>query len=110
MRRLKPCAEPGCPTLTEGLRCPKHGGTVDGRRPSSAAMGYGARHRQWRAQILARDPWCKTCLVARSTVADHIVPIRQGGAHFDLENGQGQCDTCHQRKRQRESEQAKGRG
>jgi len=35
---------------------------------------------------------------AASTEADHIVPIRAGGAKYDMANGQGACKPCHARK------------
>jgi hypothetical protein len=38
------------------------------------------------------------CNGALSTVADHVVPVRQGG-QWSMENGQGACDLCHQWKR-----------
>jgi 5-methylcytosine-specific restriction protein A len=45
--------------------------------------------------VLERDPVCRMCNAAPSTVADHLVPIRDGGARFDLSNGRGVCAPCH---------------
>jgi 5-methylcytosine-specific restriction endonuclease McrA len=53
--------------------------------------------------VLARDPVCRACGKAPSTVADHIQRIREGGARFDLANGQGLCSVCHDAKRGREA-------
>lgn len=108
-RSPRPCGEPGCPTLVyEGPRCSIHESQHERARGTSTQRGYDVRHREWRDQILKRDPQCKaTGCAARSTVADHIVPIRQGGARFDLRNGQGMCETCHNRKRQLESMDAR---
>lgn len=69
-------------------------------RPSSHRRGYNAQHRKWAALVLARDPICKgyppgTRCLRPSTQADHIVPIEQGGARFDLSNGQGLCRRHH---------------
>ena len=50
--------------------------------------------------MLDRAPLCegwpvgKRCLAA-ATHADHILPLRLGGAPYELENGQGLCAPCH---------------
>ena len=67
------------------------------RRGAASSYGYDARHRRWRLFILRRDPICKDCQMALSTRADHITPISQGG-DWSLENGQGLCESCHNRK------------
>jgi 5-methylcytosine-specific restriction protein A len=106
-----PCAHPGCPALVEPghARCPKHHQAhqqaYDRSRGTAAERGYDAAHRKWRAAVLARDPICKACGVERSTFADHIVPLNQGGAKLDLANGQGLCSRCHQVKRGQERHQ-----
>ncbi|MCK4624021.1 MAG: HNH endonuclease [Phycisphaerae bacterium] len=48
--------------------------------------------------VLARDPICRICKRKPTTEADHIVPIREGGARYDLANLQGLCKPCHSRK------------
>jgi len=45
--------------------------------------------------VLARDPICRGCQRAVSTVDDHIVPITAGGSATDLDNQQGVCVPCH---------------
>lgn len=74
----------------------------DAVRGTAAARGYDARHRRWRTVIIARDPYCKIGIKcqgeAPSTVADHVLPLNQGG-DFSLENGQGCCSPCHDWKR-----------
>src|SRR3989442_225009 len=108
------CVEPGCPALVERgeTRCPKHHRAheqaYDARRGTAAERGYDAAHRAWRAAVLARDPICKACGKERSTYADHIVPLKQGGAKLDLANGQGMCSRCHQAKRGRERHDSTG--
>jgi len=96
---MQPCAQTGCPTLVRRGRCSKHARPqyAPGARGSSSAQGYGGPHRRWRAAVLARDPQCVRC-GATSMVADHRTPLRQGG-DWSLENGQGLCDRCHNRKR-----------
>lgn len=108
---MKVCIERGCPKLTRGTRCERHeaefqlrkASEYDAQRPSPAARGYDERHREWRAKVLKRDPICVCGCGEPSTVADHIIPIRDGGARFDLKNGQGMAESCHNAKRGRES-------
>lgn len=108
----KPCIEPRCPNLTQGTRCEEHAAErereLEARRPSAHERGYDRRHREWREKVLERDPWCQMCGNAPATVADHIVPIREGGARFDLGNGQGLCEPCHNSSKQ--SQEKRGRG
>ena len=60
--------------------------------------------------VLNRHPLCVDCLeegrTTPSKIADHIVPWQQGGAKYDLENGQGLCQTHHNRKTMDESRSA----
>jgi len=100
----RPCTQSWCPNLQPCADHPrKPFGSIQGR-PSPAARGYGARHRLWRAAVLERDPICKhPGCKQRSTNADHIIPIRQGGARFDVANGQGLCGRHHSAKTGRET-------
>jgi 5-methylcytosine-specific restriction protein A len=69
----------------------------DHGRGTAASRGYDARHRKWRRLILATDPVCRICHIGASTVADHVTPLEDGG-DWSLENGQGLCSRCHNRK------------
>lgn len=103
----RPCAEPGCPGIaTHHSRCQPHARAQERRRGTAAQRGYGPGHRVWRLHVLARDPVCKMCNAAPSTVADHKLPLRQGGT-WALSNGQGLCGHCHNVKR---ATTDKGRG
>ena len=56
---------------------------------------------QWRTlrrHILNRQPICVICNRSPSTVADHIVPVRLGGSFTNVENIQGLCEICHNKK------------
>jgi 5-methylcytosine-specific restriction endonuclease McrA len=44
--------------------------------------------------VLHRDPLCRGCEREPSRQADHVVPLKCGGT-WDIENGQGLCDSCH---------------
>ena len=52
--------------------------------------------------IRQRDPICKICNNRLSQVADHIIPISQGGDKYDMDNLQGVCHKCHNKKSQSE--------
>lgn len=61
---------------------------------------YGRAH--WaslRTLCLARDPVCRMCQRAAASVADHIVPHKGNWLLFcDLDNLQGLCRSCHDKK------------
>ena len=99
------CAQPGCPNATAGYyRCAFHRRARSRDvRSSAARRGYGSRHRQWRAVILAQDPICVVCERRKSVTADHIKPIDPDDPWgkpelWLIENGQGLCRICHNRK------------
>ena len=64
--------------------------------------------RKVRHQVIARDPLCVICLdegrLVDTTTVDHITPINQGGQRFDLDNLQGLCSSCHNRKSAKDKE------
>jgi 5-methylcytosine-specific restriction endonuclease McrA len=39
----------------------------------------------------------------REMHADHVVPISQGGARYDVANGEARCVGCHSRKTAKEN-------
>lgn len=69
------------------------------KRPSwnaeSAAFYHTVRWRKKRRKILVRDPKCKICNRADSTVCDHNKAVEDGGAIWADDNLQGVCTTCH---------------
>lgn len=81
-------------------------------RGSAASRGYGARHRKWRKLVLARHPVCRGWPIGSgcgdlATIADHIVSLRSGG-NWSLENGNGMCARCHNKKTMSESRRGYG--
>lgn len=66
---------------------------------SLAAQGERPFYRsyKWRKlsrEVCERDPICKLCNAARSKIADHVIPRRNGGTD-DLGNLRGVCQSCH---------------
>lgn len=57
-----------------------------------------ASWRKLRFQVLRNYPICNDCKRLPSTVADHIKPVRLGGNFWDIENLQGLCASCHNKK------------
>ena len=72
------------------------------RRQSRGSRPYDrARWKRLRRMVLARDPLCVICLghgrTESSTHVDHIVALKDGGTD-SMENLQGLCASCHNRK------------
>lgn len=82
-------------------KCWDHGGKTRQQR------GYGRQHVKLRAQLLRQEPLCRLCKekgrVTVATIADHVIPIAQGGAVHDLANMQPVCAECHQDKTNRDN-------
>jgi len=67
--------------------------------------------RNLRARFLLQNPLCANCLkkgfTMPATVLDHIIRRRAGGSDYGLENLQGLCADCHNRKRGKERHENK---
>lgn len=77
-------------------------------RPNASERGYTSKaHRLWRQAVLTRDAFaCVDCgRIDQANHADHVVPIAQGGAKYDVANGACRCIKCHSRKTARENNQ-----
>lgn len=104
----KPCAYPGCAKLTHERYCEKHKQVTDKqynqyeRDKNSQAFYESVVWRRLRRIKLSEQPLCEECLKENKTVkasmADHIVPVKQGGAALDIFNLQSLCNACHSRK------------
>jgi hypothetical protein len=61
------------------------------------AVYQNALHRQWSAAVIERDggrcqwPGCDKAAPMHRVVADHIIEVKDGGARFDIANGQCLC-------------------
>jgi len=100
----KPCAYPGCPKLTNERYCEKHKQVVDKqynlyeRDKDAQAFYESIAWRRLRRVKLQKNPLCEVCLKEKASAADHIVPIKQGGAALDINNLQSLCGSCHGKK------------
>lgn len=89
---LRPCAEPGCPTLTDKRRCPLHRRQLEQARGTRQQRGYDRDYDQLHDQVLEEEPWCRWC-GDPSTTVDHIVPLVEGGTN-ERDNLCGACGPC----------------
>ena len=118
MPAMRKCPGPnGCPNLTRGGRCPTCQAEADVKRRPNGNPYNTPGHRAFRAQVLARDPYClcrgecghhvgQCGRVA--TVADHDPVERRDLVSAGLdpnapEYGRGKCAACHDRRTARTS-------
>jgi len=104
----RPCIYPGCPELSDGRYCDKHQRKVNGdynrfsRDDDSKRFYKSPAWRRLSALQLKREPLCAKCLkagrVTPAAIADHYVPIRDGGERIDMANLRSLCRACHIRK------------
>jgi 5-methylcytosine-specific restriction protein A len=112
---LRPCAEPGCPTLVPtGTRCATHARQQDLRRGSQRERGYTHAWEITAARFKRSYPLCgqrpndrppvmSRChdegRVTVATCVDHVAPHRgDPGRFWDPGNWQSLCDACHSAK------------
>lgn len=107
-RAPKHCGINGCTTIVpNGQRCPEH----THRWGTGAKRTGNHRDQQWSRDIRARDKCCMIRLpgcTGGADTADHITPVKFGGARYDLSNGQAACWHCHNRKSSGEGHIAQG--
>jgi 5-methylcytosine-specific restriction protein A len=104
LKRLKPCANRGCPTLTTATRCQRHTKEKrrreDKRRPNSKARGYNAKWERTRTRYLRNHPICEDtegCITKATDVhhLDGLGPLGPKG--HDHTNLQALCHSHHSR-------------
>ena len=103
----KVCSTPRCPNLTERTYCSKcepdklrdERARYDAKRPGARQRGYDAEWEKLSKEVLQEEPICRQCKRRPSKIADHIRPIRDGGARLDRRNLQGLCWPCHEKKK-----------
>lgn len=109
MAGLRPCAEPGCPSLTRSTRCDEHRKArrraSDAKRPSAAQRGYDAKWRRTRGEYLRTHPICEDeagCIQVATDV-DHIDGLGPKGPRgHDDENLRALCHSHHSQRTARD--------
>jgi 5-methylcytosine-specific restriction protein A len=100
------CSVRGCPNLCEpGQKalCDKHRKEAHRRynqeRTDKDIKRTVYDKRAWQtarnAALQRAGGWCEMCKERPAAVVDHIVEVKDGGAHFDLNNLQALCHKCH---------------
>jgi 5-methylcytosine-specific restriction enzyme A len=110
----RPCAEPGCPELTQDTRCKDHARQewkrYDDQRGTATERGYGATWQKIRERKLSHDPFCEPCKTeGRKTLGQmvhHELPIAEGGTHA-MKNLVTTCYSCHERLHDRRTGEVK---
>lgn len=111
---LSPCRERGCPALVRAGYCEAHVKPAwVGSQPKPERL-RGRKNQARRKRVLQRDHGvCVLCRAANrltpATVADHIVPLAEGGAD-DESNLQSLCHACHRTKTSEEARRGRQRG
>lgn len=105
-----PCRHPGCgavlakPGYCDAHRVAVHRDYGRARRGFDTERGFyqSAAWRAVRAAFLREHSVCTRCQgrgrVVVAVVADHVLPLKDGGARFDWANLQALCVSCHNRK------------
>jgi len=96
-KRQTICNKIGCAKLTRSSYCEDHtkASTYDRKRGTPAERGYDPKiWKPLRAALFARDPYCRNCLIKKSTDAAHIRP-RKSKEDDTLGNLRGLCHSCH---------------
>ena len=108
----RPCPTRGCAALVRSGHCEAHGGQRKAWAKDTPGPPRlrGRANQQRRQRVFARDPLCVPCAakgyVSVATIADHVVPLTQGGADNES-NLQGVCSRCHKAKTQGEAARAR---
>lgn len=96
------CGKPGCPTAYDGdkSRCPEHLGKAKAAHWQDTKVYKTAGHREFRRQVLERDPICVLCGVRAANIGDHYPKSRKelidlGFNPDDPRFGRGLCRGCH---------------
>jgi len=105
----RPCLV--CHKPSDGPRhpeCQRSGWAVRPARPAPPG-DYGGGWTALSLRVRLEEPICQACGLRATEVADHIIPIQDGGARLDRSNLQGLCSSCHRRKSRLDADRRRGR-
>ena len=99
LKPLHACNKMGCPELVRERYCDKHkkDKQIEYSRYQRDDGGFygSAAWKRLRAMKVAMNPLCEQCekenKIVKVHTVDHIVPIKQGGAAYDIYNLQSLC-------------------
>ncbi|MES2359983.1 MAG: HNH endonuclease [Gemmatimonadota bacterium] len=104
-RPLRPCSQPGCPTLVAYGRCAQH--RQQESRGTALDRGYDYQWQRSSKAFLREHPLCHYCKLRGLTVAagcvDHATPHRGDRTLFwDRRNWRAACIACNSSKGDRD--------
>jgi len=106
----KHCSDGGI-AVAGGSRCRAHRRSNWATHKPAHSEVY--RSRRWtdlRKRVLREEPICaEPGCSAKSTSADHIVSLADGGEPFERSNLRGMCRACHKRRSSRQGAAARKR-
>lgn len=104
MRTLRACAYPGCPELVRSGYCVRHASVrpVTILRNPEAQRLYDRTWQRRREAQLAREPWCKDCLVdgiyTPATEVHHEIRHKGDRRVFQASPLTSLCKSCHSKR------------
>jgi 5-methylcytosine-specific restriction protein A len=87
----------GHPATNQG-RCDQHQPKPWANPSANTRLLSRHQRRAFRDAVLTHEPACRNCGSTTNLRADHIIPVADGGAHHDPNNGQTLCEPCHEAK------------
>lgn len=110
-RAVKVCGTPGCVELTTSPHCPRHTVAAWAATPARRVDRNGRPPSGWqesklRRLVLERDGHACYLCGAPATVADHVVPVAEGGRNHPS-NMAAICHPCHAAKTKTEAARAR---
>ena len=110
------CINPGCGNITKRGKC------AECRRRAAREKGPRAydrqRYKRARKRVLAQLCECQGCdeclrmdahgCARPAEEADHVIPLKAGGAPFALSNMRGLCRACHKERHRGEGQDRRG--
>lgn len=111
---LSPCAQHGCPELTDERYCDSHAGLrrqawqTSHRKARRQGSGWEeqARHKRIMRQ---HQGICHVCNKPGADQVDHVIPLSQGGTDEDDNLAPIHAYPCHKDKTAREAQQARSK-
>src|SRR5450759_475378 len=101
----KPCAEPGCASLTDAGRCEAHRIERERFRGSASSRGYGRRWQRFRTVFLSDHFLCEDCPPNHprpATEVHHVKKLRDfPELKYAEENCMALCHDCHSKRTMR---------
>lgn len=109
-RASKVCADVHCPNVAvlRASHCAEHTPKAWAKDTTTVRIS-GRRSQRRRRYVLSRDNGiCWICGHPGATVADHVVPLAEGGADT-IDNLRAAHDVCNTEKGQREAQRGRAR-